>query len=112
VRNGERIAFESFLRKHNRQKKQTNAPIARVLIILHLYFALGGSTAKPAVAKAQSTHTTEIAKRKEAQMTVCLTDLTTVPMKAFSRLGIAAFAPVKTVAMAKKKERLLKNQNA
>jgi len=90
---------------------QTIAPIITVLIIVQLYFAVGGSTTKPVLAKAQSTKKTEITRRMEATMRVLLTDLLTVPMKACSRLGMAAFAPVRTVAMVKKKERLLKIQN-
>ncbi len=58
----------------------------------------------PALAKAPSTQTTEITNRMEACMRALLTDLTTLPMEASLRFGMAASAPAKTVAMAKKKE--------
>jgi hypothetical protein len=82
------------------------------MIILVSYFRRGGSTAMPALAKAPSTQTTEITNRMEARMRALLTDLTTLPMKASLRFGMAASAPAKPVAMAKKKERLLNTQNA
>jgi hypothetical protein len=91
---------------------QTVPPTQTVIIILVSYFRTGGNTANPPLAKAPSTQTTDITKRMEATMRDLLTDLTTLPMKASSRLGMAASAPAKTVAMAKKKERLLNTQKA
>ncbi len=66
----------------------------------------------PVLAKAPSTQTTEITNRMDARTRALLTDLTTLPMKASLRFDIAASATAKTVAMAKKKERLLNTQNA
>ncbi len=91
---------------------QTIPPIIAVTHILQLYFIEGGSTAKPAVAKAPSTQKTEIDKKMEATMRVFLTDFTTVPMKACWRLGMAAYALANTVAIAKKKEKPLNRTNA
>jgi hypothetical protein len=91
---------------------QTVPPKQTVMIILVSYFRRGGSTAMPALAKAPSTQTTEITNRMEASMRALLTDMTTLPMKASLRFDMVASAPAKTVAMAKKKERLLNTQNA
>ncbi len=95
-----------------RVSMQTVPPKQTVMIILVSYFRRGGSTAKPALAKAPSTQTTEITKRMVAHMRALSTDLTRLPMKSSHRFGKAASALAKTVEMAKKEERLLNTQNA
>jgi hypothetical protein len=95
-----------------RVSMQIVPPKQTVMIILVSYFRRGGSAAKPALAKAPRTQTTEITKRMLARMRVLSTDFTHLPMKSSRRFGKAASAPPKTVAMAKKKERLLNTQNA
>ncbi|KAH9560925.1 hypothetical protein CY35_06G134200 [Sphagnum magellanicum] len=87
-------------------------PTQTVMSILVSYCRRGGSTARPALAKAPSTQTTEITKRMVAHMRALSTDLRTLPMKSSWRFGKAASAPAKTVAIAKQKERLLNTQNA
>ncbi len=86
-------------------------PKQTVMIILVSYFRRGGSTAKPALAKAPSTQTTEITKRMVVRMRACFADLTCLPMNSSRGFGTAASAAAKNVAMAKKKERLLNTQN-
>ncbi len=81
---------------------QTVPPTQTVIIILVSYFRRGGSTAKPALAKAPSTQTTDITKRMEVIMRALFADWTSLPIKACWRLGMAASAPANTVAMAKK----------
>ncbi len=95
-----------------RVSMQIVPPKQTVMIMLVSYFRRGGSTAKPALAKAPSTQTTKITKRMVARMRALSTDLTHLPMKLSWKFGKAASAPAKTVAMAKKKERLLNTQNA
>lgn len=93
----------------------TIQPIPSIIVPPHklqVYSLERGSTAKPAVAKAPSTQKTEIDKKMEATTRVFLTDLTTVPMKACWRLGMAAYALANTVAIAKKKEKPLNRTNA
>jgi len=107
-----RNAFPSFHKNFARMIMQTVPPTQTVIIILVSYFRRGGNTASPPLAKAPSTQTTDITKRKEAIMRDLLTDLTTLPIKASSRLGMVASAPATTAAMAKKKERLLNTQKA
>ena len=95
-----------------RVSMQIVAPKQTVMNILVLYFRRGGSTAKPALAKAPSTQTSEITKRMVVCVMAHATDVTHLPMNSSRRFGKAASAPAKTVAMAKKKERLLNTQNA
>jgi hypothetical protein len=64
-----------------RVSMQIVPPTQTVMIILVSYFMRGGSTARPALAKAPSTQTTEITKRMVACMRALSTDLTTLPMK-------------------------------
>ncbi len=95
-----------------RVSMQIVPPKKTVMIILVSYFRRGGSAAKPALAKAPRTQTTEITKRMVDRMRAPSTDLTRFPMNSSRKFGKAASAPAKTVAMAKEKERLLNTQNA
>ncbi len=106
------IRVDSFHMIFARVRLQIVPPKQTVMIKLVLYFRRGGSAAKPALAKAPSTQTTEITKRMVPRMRASATDLTCLPMNLCQRFGKAASAPAKTVAMAKKKERLLNTQNA
>jgi len=106
------IGVDSFHMIFARVSMQIVPPKQTAMIILVSYFRRGGSTAKPALAKAPSTQTTEITKRMVARMRALSTDLTRLPMNSSQRFGKAASALAKTVEMAKKKERLLNTQNA
>ncbi len=106
-----RIGVDSFHMIFARVSMQIVPPKQTVMIMLVSYFRRGGSTAKPALAKAPSTQTIKITKRMVAQMRALSTDLTRLPMNSSRRFGKAASAPAKTVAMAKKKDRLLNTQN-
>ncbi len=99
-----RIGVDSFHMIFARVSMQIVPPTQTVMIILVSYFRRGGSTGRPALAKAPSTQTPEITKRMVARMRALSTDLTTLPMKSSWRFGKAASAPAKTVAIAKKKE--------
>jgi hypothetical protein len=94
-----------------RVNMQIVPPKKTVMIMLASYFRRGDSTANPALAKAPSTQTTEITKRMVVCMRARSADLTCLPMKSARGFGVAASALAKTVAMAKKKERLLNTQN-
>jgi len=96
-----------------RVRMQIIPPKQTAMIMLVSYFRRGGSTAKPALAKAPSTQTTEITKRLVVCRRALSIDLTRLQMNSSkTRLGKGAAAPAKIVAMAKKKERLLNTQNA
>jgi hypothetical protein len=95
-----------------RVSMQIVPPKKTMMIILESYFRRGGSAAKQALAKAPSTQTTKITKRMVVRMRALSTDFIRLPMKSSWRFGKAASAPAKTVAVAKKKERLLNTQNA
>jgi hypothetical protein len=107
-----RIGVDSFHMIFARVSMQIVPPKQTVMIMLVSYFRRGGSAAKPALAKAPSTQTTEITKRMVARMRALSTDLTQLRMNSSWKFGKPASAPAKTVAMAKKKERLLNTQNA
>jgi len=79
--------------------------------ILTIYFGMGGNTRKPALANAPITHPIEIVKRTYARLSEARKDPTTSPMYMPRIGGRADFAPTMRVAIAKKKEMELKNQN-
>jgi len=79
--------------------------------ILTIYFGMGGNTRKPALANAPITHPTEIVKRMYARESEARKDCTTSPMNMPRFRGRAALAPTMRVAIAKKKDMELKNQN-
>jgi hypothetical protein len=82
-----------------------------VTLILTIYFGMGGNTRKPAFAKAPITRPTEIVKRMYARESEARKDCTTSPMNMPRFGGRAALAPTMRVAIAKKKDMELKNQN-
>lgn len=85
-------------------------PKHTVKIMFSRYFSTGGNTTNPAVANAPSTKTTELARRME----VCKSALRTFATASLMNpclVGKTPPAPDRTVAIARKKERLLKIQN-
>jgi hypothetical protein len=79
--------------------------------LLTINFGMGGNTRKPALANAPITHPTEIVKRVYARESESHKDRTTSPMNMSCFGGRAALTPTMRVAIAKKKDMELKNQN-
>jgi hypothetical protein len=72
---------------------------------------MGGNTRKAALANAPITHPTETVKRRYARESEAHKDRRTSPMNMPCFGGCATLAPTMRVAIAKKKDMELKNQN-
>jgi hypothetical protein len=91
--------------------QQTSIPNTVEAVMLFRSLAMGGNTAKPAHTKAPSTVITENTSRIDVQINALRTICTAFTINTLSKSGKAASAPDRTVAIAKKKERLLNVQN-
>ncbi len=90
---------------------QTSIPNPVEALMLFRSLAMGGNTAKPAHTKAPSTVITDNTSRIDVQINALRTICTAFTINTVSKSGKAASAPDRTVAIAKKKERLLNVQN-
>jgi hypothetical protein len=91
--------------------QQTSIPNTVEAVMLFTSLAMGGNTVKPAHTKAPSTVITENTSRIDVQINALRTICTAFTTNTVSKSGKAASAPERTVAIEKKKERLLNVQN-
>ncbi|BFI11684.1 hypothetical protein MPTK1_4g00760 [Marchantia polymorpha subsp. ruderalis] len=101
--------FDMRFRNRSAITPQTTEPMQVVISMLLCSLGMGWSEANPAAAKAPSTRTTETRSRNEVSASQSRILVTEWPMYT-SDMGSTVPAPAMTVAIEKKKARLLKAQ--
>ncbi len=106
-----KVPLKSLAANFKSTTQQTSIPNTVEAVMLFRSLAMGGNTVKPAHTKAPSTVITENTSRIDVQINALRTICTPFTINTVSKSGKAASAPDRTVAIAKKKERLLNVQN-